>query len=210
MNLETLKTKINQGEIDTILTVLPDVVGRLVGKRFTAPFFLKNIAGHGTHVCNYLLTANIEMDPLEGFQLANWEKGYGDFEIRPDFETLRVLPWQPSTALVICDCHHHNGKLVDEAPRTLLKRQVEAVRGKGWVCQIASELEFFLFNTNYHDAFTGDYRNLAPSSDYRIDYHTLQPAQDEPLFRSIRNMMLAADIPVESSKGEWGRGQHEV
>jgi glutamine synthetase len=210
MNLQTLKTQIGKGEIDTVITVFPDVFGRLVGKRFTGKFFLDHVAGHGTHGCNYLLTVNLEMDPMDGFALANWDKGFGDFEMRPDPSTLRALPWQPGAALVLCDFRHHDGSPVAEAPRSLLRQQVEAVARRKFTCCIASELEFFLFNQSFHDAFAADYRNLTPSSDYRIDYHTMQPTRDEAIFREVRNGMTQARVPVESSKGEWGRGQHEV
>jgi glutamine synthetase len=210
MNLQALKSKIAKGEVDTVITVFPDVFGRLIGKRFTAKFFLESVANHGTHCCNYLLTVNLDMDPMEGFQVANWEKGFGDFEMRPDLATFRPLPWQPGAVLVLCDFRHHDGTLVAEAPRSVLQRQIDAVTQKRFVCNMASELEFFLFNHSYHEAFTSDYRNLTPSSDYRIDYHTMQPARDEGLMRSVRNWMTAARVPVEGSKGEWGRGQHEV
>src|SRR6266404_9557905 len=208
MKLATLRSKISRGEIDTIIVAFPDVFGRLVGKRFTGEFFLEQVAAHGTHACNYLLTVDIDMEPMSGFNLANWEKGFGDFEMKPDFSTLRALPWQPGAALVICDFSHHDGRLVEEAPRTVLQRQVAAL--KKLACNIAGELEFYLFNHSYHEAFRADYRDLSPSSDYRIDYHTMQTARDEPLFRSIRNQMRAAGVPVENSKGEWGRGQHEI
>ena len=210
MKLQTLKAKIKRGEMDTVIVAAPDVVGRLVGKRFAGAYFLDHVAGHSTHGCNYLLTVNIEMEPMDGFRLANWEKGFGDFEFRPDLSTLRAVPWLPATALVLCDLHHEGGKLVAESPRAVLHQQMEALAKKKMVCNIASELEFFLFNTTYHDAFAAEYRNLTPSSDYRIDYHTMQPARDEALFRALRNQMNAARVPVESSKGEWGRGQHEI
>ena len=210
MNLQTLKAKIRKGEIDTVITVFPDVFGRLVGKRFTGKFFIDQVASHGTHGCNYLLTVNLEMDPLDGFKLANWDKGFGDFEFRPDAATIRALPWQPGAVLVLCDLHHEDGALVAEAPRSVLRRQLDAVAKRKLTCFTASEMEFFLFNQTFHDAFKSDYRNLVPSSDYRIDYHTMQPSQDEAIFRAVRNGMSAARVPVESSKGEWGRGQHEV
>jgi glutamine synthetase len=210
MNLQDLRARIEKEEIDTVVVAVPDVFGRLVGKRFTAPFFLENVAEHGTHGCNYLLTVNIEMDPLDGFKIANWEAGFGDFEMRPDAASIRLLPWQPGAALVICDFMRGHGDYVAEAPRSVLRRQVDACKQEGFVCKVASELEFYLFNTTYPDAFSSGYRNLVPSSDYRIDYHTMQPARDEGLFRAVRNMMCAAGVPVESSKGEWGRGQHEI
>ncbi len=209
MTLRTLLAKIKSGEIDTVIVAFPDVFGRLVGKRCTGEFFRQH-AQQGTHGCSYLFTVNIEMDPLDGFQLANWDKGFGDFALRPDFSTLRVLPWQAGTALVICDAMLANGQPVAEAPRSVLRHQIAVLAKKGWTAAVASELEFFLFNQSYHDAFASDYRNLIPSSDYRIDYHTMQPARDETLMRLVRNAMAAAGVPVESSKGEWGRGQHEI
>jgi glutamine synthetase len=210
MKLPTLKSKVARGEIDTVITVFPDVFGRLVGKRFTGDFFLKEVANRGTHGCNYLLTVNIEMDPMDGFKLANWEQGFGDFELQPDLETLREIPWQPGAALVLCDLLHHDHSPVQEAPRSVLRRQVAALQKRGFKSYVASELEFFLFNQSFHDAFKSEYRSLVPSSDYRIDYHTMQPTQDEMLLRSVRKGMTAARVPVESSKGEWGRGQHEI
>ena len=210
MDSPTLAKKIKSGEIDTVIVAFPDVLGRLVGKRFTGNIYLESVAAHGTHCCNYLLTVDVEMNPQDGFKVANWDKGYGDFAMVPDVSTLRILPWLPATALVICDFAHHDGSPVAEAPRSVLRRQLERLAAKKFTAYTASELEFFLFNQTYHDAFAADYRNLTPSSDYRIDYHTMQPARDEPLMRQLRNQMAAARVPVESSKGEWGRGQHEL
>jgi glutamine synthetase len=210
VNLAELENKVAAGDIDTVVAVFPDVFGRLVGKRFTAPTFLQQIAAHGTHACNYLLTLNIEMDPQDGFALANWEKGFGDFEMRPDFESLRLLPWQTGAVMVLCDLHHHDGTPVAEAPRNVLRRQVARLNARGFACKLASELEFFLFNHTFHEACERGFTELTPSSDYRIDYHTMQTARDEPIMRAIRTQMPLARVPIESTKGEWGRGQHEA
>ncbi len=210
MDLKTLSALVEKGEIDTVVAAFPDAFGRLVGKRFTGKFFLEHVAKAATHGCNYLLAVNIGMEPMAGYRLADWDKGFGDFEIRPDLSTLRVVPWQTATALVLCDLDHSEGRPVQESPRAVLKRQIERLEEKGLSTYAASELEFFLLNDSFHDAFKAGYRNLTPSSDYRIDYHTMQPARDEPFLRQARNQMGAAGIPVESSKGEWGRGQHEI
>jgi len=210
MDLTSLAAQVGAGEIDTVVAVFPDAFGRLVGKRFTGKFFVENVAGGATHGCNYLLAVNIEMEPMPGYKLADWDRGFGDFEIRPDLSTLRPVPWQTATALVLCDLCHHDGAPVLESPRAVLKRQVERLAGSGLSAYAASELEFFLLNDSFHDAFTRGYRDLTPSSDYRIDYHTMQPARDEPFLRQARNQMGAAGVPVEGSKGEWGKGQHEI
>jgi len=210
MKLAQLKNKVRSGVIDTVIVALPDPFGRLVGKRFRAEVFLSSVIKHGTHGCNYLLTVNMEMDPLDGFKVASWEKGFGDFALRPDLETLRPIPWQTGAVLVICDHVRADGSLVSEAPRSVLRAQLDALKSRGLGCYCASELEFYLFNQTYHSAHANGYRDLQPSSDYRIDYHLMQPTRDEPLMRAIRNGMTAARVPVESSKGEWSRGQHEV
>ncbi len=210
LDLKALKARIAAGQIDTVILAAPDVYGRLVGKRFAAPFFVEHVAAHGTHGCNYLLTVNLEMDPLDGFALANWRKGFGDFAMRPDFTTGRALPWQPGTALVLCDFNHGEGTPVAEAPRAVLQGQMAALARRGWSARIASELEFYLFNQTYHDAYSHGYNALVPASDYRIDYHILQPTRDEDLMRAARLDMTAAGVPIESSKGEWGKGQHEI
>jgi glutamine synthetase len=210
LDLEKLKQRISSGEIDTVLTVFPDTHGRLVGKRLTGHYFLDHCHDAGTHGCNYLLTVNMEMDPLEGFKLANWEQGYGDFGIRPDLSSLRPLPWQKNAAMVICDVTRDDGSLVNEAPRSVLRRQVERLAAQQLTCNIASELEFFLFNCTYHQAYESGYTRLTPSSDYRIDYHTMQTTRDEPIMHALRQQMESAGIVVESTKGEWGKGQHEI
>jgi glutamine synthetase len=210
MNLQQLKAQVRSGAIDTVIVALPDPFGRLVGKRFRAAVFLDSVASQGTHGCNYLLTVNMEMDPLDGFQVASWEQGFGDFSLKPDLETLRAIPWQPGAVLVFCDHVRHDGALVAESPRSVLRHQLDRIAAKGFSCYCASELEFYLFNQTYHSAFKEGYRDLLPSSDYRIDYHLMQPTRDEPLMRAIRNGMTAARVPIESSKGEWSRGQHEI
>lgn len=210
MQLAQLRRLVRSGSIDTILVAAPDPFGRLVGKRFRADFFLDSVVKHGTHGCSYLLTVNLDMDPLDGFKLASWATGFGDFGFRPDLDTLRLLPWQPGAAMVLCDFVRDSGELVAEAPRSVLRRQLDSLAKQGQTCLCASELEFYLFNQTYHAAHTGGYRDLQPSSDYRIDYHLMQPTRDEPLMRAIRNSMCAARVPVESSKGEWSCGQHEL
>jgi len=210
MKLEELKSQIRSGAIDTVMVALPDPFGRLVGKRFRGQVFLDSIAKHGTHGCNYLLTVNIEMDPLDGFKVASWDKGFGDFALKPDLDTLRVIPWQAGAAMVFCDHVRNDNARVEEAPRSVLRGQLDLLRKQGLTCYCASELEFYLFNQTYHSAFADGYRDLQPSSDYRIDYHLMQPTRDETLMRALRNGMTAARVPIESSKGEWSRGQHEI
>ncbi|HVE14988.1 MAG TPA: glutamine synthetase family protein [Elusimicrobiota bacterium] len=210
MNISELQRLIRRGAVDTVLMVFPDMQGRWMGKRVTGRFFLESAAKHGTHACSYLLTVDMEMNTLPGFALTSWEKGYQDFHMVPDLSTIRLLPWLEKSAIVICDVEDEHGKPIEVAPRTMLRRQLERARAAGYRVKTASELEFYLFRETYESARTKGYAGLEHYGKYIEDYHMLQGTREEPVIGAIRNLMEAAGIPVEASKGEWGPGQHEI
>ena len=210
LSLDELRGEVEAGTIDTILTCFTDMQGRLFGKRVEGEFFLEESASHGIEGCNYLLALDMEMDPIPGYDMANWEKGYGDFNLSPDLETLRRIPWLDRTALVICDVGWENGEPVVQSPRQVLKRQVERAAERGYLPMFGSELEFYLVKENYADAYAKHYRDLTPTIPYILDYHILATTFDEDVIGDLRRSMQGAGIPVESSKGEAWPGQHEI
>ena len=202
----------NAGEIDTVLCMFTDLQGRFMGKRVVPHFFLEEILGEeGLHACLYLLAIDMEMEPLPGYQYASWETGYGDFRMVPDMSTLRWCPWLDKTVMVICDVADEE---TGRAGRGLAAADPEAAdrarRGRRVHVKTGSELEFYLFRDAYDDIAERGYRTLRPSSTYIMDYHMLQTTKDEWVIRQIRNGMLGAGIPIEFSKGEFGKGQHEI
>jgi glutamine synthetase len=210
LTLEQLEGAVRGGEIDTVLVTFPDLFGRLMGKRLTARFFLEQVGRQGMHACAYLLTVDVDMEPLPGYALASWETGYQDFKAVPDLATLRRIPWLERTALVLCDLVTDEGHPVEESPRRILQRQVERARARGFTLKVASELEFYLFQDSFASARAKQYHDLVPFGAYIEDYHILQTTREEPIVRAIRNGMEGAGIPVEASKGEWGPGQQEI
>ncbi len=210
LNQEGLHDLVLKGEIDTILVAFPDMQGRLMGKRVTGHYFLDHVEHDGIHACAYLLTVDVDMDPLPGFRLASWNTGYQDFRAVPDLSTLRRIPWLEKTAMVLCDLVTEEGHPIEESPRHTLKRQVQRARDMGVLPMLASELEFYLFKDSFDSAREMGYHNLTPFGWYLEDYHILQTTKEEPIVRAIRNGMEDAGIPVEFSKGEWGSGQEEI
>jgi glutamine synthetase len=201
------------GRIDTVAAVFTDLYGRFMGKRFDAGYFLERIADDGTHACNYLLTVDMEMTPVAGYEYSNWQKGYGDFHLVPDLATLRVAAWLDRTALVVCDVvDPATHELVAVAPRSILRRQLERVSAMTLQAKAASELEYYLFRTPYRQAHELGYdeRRLEPAGWYLEDYHLLQGTREEPFNAALRRALTASGIPVECTKGEWGKGQHEL
>jgi glutamine synthetase len=210
LSLEDLDKLVRAGEIDTVLVAFPDMQGRLVGKRMAAPFFIEHTARAGIHACAYLLTVDVDMQPLPGYRMASWATGYQDFHAVCDFSTLRRIPWLDGTALVLCDLVDEHGAPIEEAPRRILRRQVERAAALGYRVYVASELEFFLFRDSYEDARKKRYFRLEPIGAYSEDYHIFQTSKEEFVHRAIRNGMAGAGIAVECSKGEWGPGQQEI
>src|SRR5258706_7899974 len=210
LDRKTLESLVRKGEIDTVLTVFPDGYSRLMGKRLTARHFLEHALDDGVHARIYLFTVDMEMEPLPGFTLTSWERGYGDMKMVPDMGTLRLIPWLPKTALVFCDVYTEEGEPVEESPRWVLKRQIARAAAQGYLVKTAAEFELYCFRETFEEARAKRYQNLTPFSTYLEDYHILQTSKEEPLVRAVRNGMEAAGVPVETSKGEWGRGQEEI
>src|SRR5947209_12632228 len=186
LTLEELEREIAQGTIDTVVAAFTDMQGRLMGKRIQGEYFLEEVRAHGIEGCNYLLALDMEMDPVPGYEMANWEKGYGDFAIAPDISTLRRIPWLDRTALVLCDVVEHDGSPVPASPRQVLLAQYERAQEMGYTPMLASELEFYLYKESYGQAHEQDYRNLTPTIPYILDYHILATTMDENVIGQIR------------------------
>ena len=207
---ELIDHAIADGSVDTVIVAFPDMYGRPVGKRVTADFWSSHVADHGIEACEYLLAVDVDMNPLPGYTFANWDTGYGDVVCVPDFATARRIPWLEGTAMVICDLTDLDGAPVEVSPRQMLRRQLERAAERGLRVCSATELEFFLFMDTYEEAGAKHWHGLTPHTSTIEDYQLLQTAREEYILRRIRNEMIAAAIPVEFSKGEAGRGQHEV
>jgi glutamine synthetase len=214
MTPEELIAAVERDEIDTVVVAFTDLYGRAMGKRFDAAFFVEEGLAHGTHACDYLLTVDMEMEPVQGYRYAAWELGYGDFHLVPDLATLCRAGWTTRTALVLCDVVDDTGDHAHEpvavAPRSILRRQVERLGALDRTAMAASELEFFLYEDSYRAAAAHAYANLRAAGDYIEDYHLLQGARVEPYVGEARRALRRSGIPVETTKGEWGRGQHEL
>ncbi|HWF52990.1 MAG TPA: glutamine synthetase family protein [Solirubrobacteraceae bacterium] len=210
MDLEQLRARAQTGEIDTVLLALTDMQGRLQGKRMTARHFLEEVAEAHSEGCNYLLAVDVEMNTVDGYAMSSWDRGYGDFVLRPDLSTLRPVPWQEGTALCLADVVWADGSDVVASPRQVLKRQLARLAEHGWGTNASTELEFLVFRDSYEQAWSKGYTELEPANLYNVDYSLLGTAKIEPLIRAIRNAMDGAEMHVENSKGECNLGQHEI
>src|SRR5690554_2159505 len=139
-SLDALRKDVAAGSMDTVLVAFPDMQGRMIGKRLQAEFFLET-AHDETHGCDYLLADDIDMEPVPGYSAANWGKGYGDFAMKPDLDTLMRASWLEGTAIVLCDLIDHHHQPVPHSPRAILRGQIERLAAMGYTTNAATELE---------------------------------------------------------------------
>ena len=210
LSLDELRTAVDAGKIETVLLCLTDMQGRLQGKRLNAHHFLEDVVAHGAEACNYLLAVDVEMNTVDGYAMSSWERGYGDFEMVPDFDTLRLIPWHEGTALCMADLQWADKRPVVASPRQILRAQLDRLAERGLTAVGATELEFIVFRDSYEEAARAGYRDLHPANLYNVDYSMLGTSRVEPLIRRIRTGMAGAGMRVENSKGECNFGQHEI
>ncbi|MGE5827525.1 MAG: glutamine synthetase family protein [Micromonosporaceae bacterium] len=210
LTVDELRHGVQSGAIDTVVMAIVDMQGRLQGKRFHGEFFVDEVLDHGTEGCDYLLAVDVEMNTVDGYATSGWERGYGDFALVPDLTTLRRVPWQPGTALLLADVTGLDGTPVPVAPRQILRRQLDRLAEHGLHAYAGTELEFIVYRDSYEDAQRRGYRDLTPANLYNVDYSLLGTARVEPLLRRIRTEMAGAGLRPESAKGECNHGQHEI
>jgi glutamine synthetase len=210
MNPDQLRRAVGDGSIDTVLLVFADMQGRLQGKRLVGNHFVEEVLEHDAEACNYLLAVDVDMNTVEGYAMASWEQGYGDFVMKPDLSTLRLVPWHEGTAMCMADLVWHDEAPVVESPRQILRRQLDRLAERGWEALAATELEFIVFRDTYEEAWHKGYKELDPGNLYNVDYSILGTSRLEPLLGRIRREMAAAGLKVENSKGECNLGQHEI
>jgi glutamine synthetase len=210
MTLDELREAVSEGTVDTVLLGFCDMQGRFQGKRLVGRHFVDDVIAHGAEGCNYLLAVDVEMNTVSGYSMSSWESGYGDFVMKPDFETLRPVPWHDGTVMCMADLEWHDGSDVVASPRQILRRQLDRLAERGWAALAATELEFIVFRDSYEEAWRKSYRELEPANYYNVDYSMLGTARVEPLIGRIRREMARAGLAVENSKGECNFGQHEI
>jgi glutamine synthetase len=210
MTLDELRAAVADGTVDTVLLGFADMQGRFQGKRLVGTHFVEDVVEDGAEACNYLLAVDVDMNTVSGYAMSSWETGYGDFEMKPDFATLRPVSWHPGTAMCIADLRWGDGSPVLASPRQILRAQLDRLAERGWNALAATELEFIVFRDTYEEAHHRAYRDLEPGNLYNVDYSMLGTARLEPLIGRIRREMAASELPVENSKGECNFGQHEV
>ncbi|MCM3923656.1 glutamine synthetase family protein [Frankia sp. AiPs1] len=196
--------------VEEVVVATVDLQGRLVGSAVSPDHFTGEVLADGMGACTYLHAVDVDMQSDGGYPRTPWHDGFGDLRLRPDLSTLRRAPWRPSCAVVLADASWPDGSPVDVAPRTVLRRQLDALAAVGLTALVGTELEFLVFRESYKRAARRSWSRLTPASRYNIDYALFGTEELDDLTRRIRRAMADAGIAVESARGEVHPGQYEI
>ncbi|MEE1829705.1 glutamine synthetase family protein [Streptomyces sp. SP17KL33] len=205
---DALREAVERGEVTTVMIAVPDMAGRLKGKRLDVRVFLDRLAS-GVEMCAYILATDTGMNPVDGFDLTGWHKGYGDLRVRPDLHTIRHLPHEPGTVLVHAD-PVRDGAFVDVAPRQILRAQLARLQALGVEVKAGLESEFLLYEGDPTRAFLNSYQGLRSLSPRNLDYALDHPPALTDFLRHLEDVLRDAGLPAESVKTEGAPGQVEI
>jgi glutamine synthetase len=202
--------------VRTVILGGSDTHGVMRGKRMPIGQ-LPRVLEHGMALCDVFWVMHIDESDLvakpEGHSgyFPTERLGYPDIFAKPDPATLRLVPWHEDTALLLCDWHlPHDGGSVPIAPRSILGRVVDRVRGMGFEPMSALELEFYLLEEK-----TGTFHHkradeLVPLQEAPSTYGVVLGSHQENIGAVIREQMLDYGLPVEACNPETGPGQFEI
>ncbi|WP_327744697.1 glutamine synthetase family protein [Streptomyces europaeiscabiei] len=204
-----LREDVGSGEITRVLLAVPDMYGQLKGKVLDAEVLLERM-GSAAEMCAYILATDLNMTPLDDYDLTGWKHGYGDLAVKADLGTVRMLPYQVGTAIVVGDAFNHDGSPVEVAPRNMLRRQLERLSDVGYHVSLGIESEFLLLAGTPDKIRRAGYRDLRPAWPTNLDYALGHPPKISDFFRDLHSDLRLAGIPVEAIKTEGAAGQVEV
>ncbi|MFE9686812.1 glutamine synthetase family protein [Streptomyces sp. NPDC006285] len=200
LTLNDFHKAVAESRITLVAPALVDMWGCLKGKYLAADTFVDQIArGAAGEACAYLLASDVTMAPLNTYDLTGWDQGFQDIGLRPDLETIRLMPHTPNLALVHCDAIDSNGKPLSVDPRQMLRRQLDLLKTyDDYDAHIGLEHEFLL---------SSDGRPLTPgNADYALNHHP----RLHDFFKKTEEALFIADTPIEAIKTEGAPGQIEV
>lgn len=207
---EDLQRFVEENGIKTFKVGAVDIDGLWRGKRIAAPYFLESVASKGTNICNILFGWDMQDVSIADLTYTGWHTGYPDITLLPDLSTLRLVPWEPGTASVICDIYSIDGTPLDLSPRQVLRRVLAQAEQAGYSAKCGYELEFYMLKGTPDELASRGYRDLETFTRGNHTYSVYRDTASEHILGEIREQLAAYGIYIEASNSEHGPGQFEV
>jgi len=192
-----LRAEIDSGAVRHVTLLVPDPHARFAAVELGARFFSDTVLADGYGLCSYVFAWSPEREAVEAPVFEPYLATYGDLRLRPDLATL--APGGDGAWFVVCDVEWPDGRVVDIAPRTVLRHQVEAAEKVGLVPSVGLEHEVTFTDRAGEPLTTGG-----------LDYATGHLDAMRPLLDAVRSAVDGLGIDVESRRGECHPGQYEL
>lgn len=215
ISLDGLREFIRRNEIETVAIAGADFHGMARGKKVPAWRILESDSSP-MRMSNLLAMLDMSGMPFpppddDDRWWPSWAEGYQDTRAVLDPATVRLVPWQPATCLVLCDFEHVNCKgAVDYYPRETLKRLLARLKGHGFDTLCSTEPEFTLLRESADTVREKNYSNLVPLWPDMSAYSLTTLGKYDGIVDTLRAHLTGLGIPIETWGVEAGPGQIEL
>ncbi|KRG69794.1 glutamine synthetase family protein [Pseudoxanthomonas dokdonensis] len=205
----SLRRWLKERHITEVECLVPDITGNARGKIIPADKFSHD---YGTRLPEGIFATTVTGDyPDDYYELTS--PSDSDMFLRPDPDTVRMVPWAADpTAQIIHDCFTKDGAPHDLAPRSVLRRVLDAYAEAGLRPVVAPEVEFFLVQKNTDPDFplqppAG--RSGRPET-ARQSYSIDAVNEFDPILDLMYDYSEAMELDVDTLIHESGAAQLEV
>ncbi|KAK5115086.1 hypothetical protein LTR62_001783 [Meristemomyces frigidus] len=204
-----------------------DIDGIIRGKLMSKKKFL-SIAKSGFGFCSVIFGWDMhDQTYFKELKISNAENGYRDIVAEVDLSSFRRIEWEGGVPFFLCSFREPEGEKLSACPRSLLKKQVEKLQGRGWGALAGAEYEFFTFrapqtsdntptNTERNSSATATYLqtnpvNSLPSLEQGMfGYSLTRPAHNNTWYYDIFNTCSKMRCDIEGWHTESGPGVYEA
>jgi len=204
---------LKKNKITEVECMIPDNSGIPRGKILPTKKFLDTIESGGLRLPLNLFKLSVSRDITYSIDDQLLNPTDGDFLLKPDFDTLRVVPWYSEpTAQIICDAVDRNNKDIEVYSRGILKRVIQMFEDINLTPVIAPEIEFYLVKKNNDPDYPLETpagqsgRTEKGDQSYGIDAVN----EFDHIFEDLYDFCEAQELDVETINHEDGPAQMEI
>jgi len=203
---EAVEAYLEQAGIRFHKMAVVDIDGVLRGKYVDKQKF-RSALRSGFGFCDVVLGWDSADQLYDNTDLVGWHTGYRDAPVQLDLGSVRRLPLEDDTVLVLGNI---GGAYAGACPRSLLGRVIERARAAGYHAEAAFEYEFFVFEETPESVREKGYRNLKPLTPGMFGYSMLRSGVHADLYHQLMAAMEELEADIEGLHTETGPGVVEA
>jgi len=151
-------------------------------------------------------------NPLPQTQLASYDRGFGDFTMKADLNSMKEINYinDHRQVILFSDLYETNSnELVAHAPRYLLRKAVEDLKALGYTAQFQCDINFTVLNDKYKK-LAENFSVIQPITEHSNQYHALYKQNFEEFLSKLKSSLKFSGIIVDKIAGDKAPGQYKV